>query len=327
MGREPVARSQHTHTPSPGYFRQPRVPVARGFRPGRVSVPADRGRAEQDLQRLSPGRQDGELLRADGKRVPVISQVQARLPFGRVHRGPGVYQSPLANNQAELLAQVANGIFSCDASPVSGRVAFEGYPAGIAHLFTADNFGSQTQLTHDSDFVIIDSSRFACIANSSPVFSPDGSKLVYFRRSKCLVPGDPHENEYREDAFVMNSNGSNPVNLTAGVSDAHFSGFTWTFDGKWVLFRAGTDPTPDDVLAANMSGHAITGLAIPPVAMACSPDDSSLIYVAIDPEHRLYSMKLVWTNDTLYVGGAGMPLGGDAYAQRSYVDWVKYSKQ
>ncbi len=61
--------------------------------------------------------------------------------------------------------------------------------------------------------------------------------------------------------------------------------------------------------------------------MACSPDDSSLAYVSLNLEHRLYSVKLAWTDDTLYVSGAGMPLGGDAYAQRSYIDWAKYSGQ
>jgi hypothetical protein len=238
-----------------------------------------------------------------------------------------LYEAPWANNRADLLDQVANGVFSCDASPVSNQVAFEGYPAATAHLFIKDGTNAKAQLTHDSDFVIIDSSRFTCIANSTPVFSPDGTRLAYFRRSKCLVSGDPHENETREDAFVMSSSGSNPVNLTAGVDDAYFSGFTWTFDGKWVLFRTGTGPTPDGVLAANMDGHAITGLSMPGVAMVCSPDDSTVAYVGTDPERRLYAMKLVWTSDTLYSDGAGIPLGGEAYAQRSYIDWVRYSKQ
>jgi len=277
------------------------------------------------------------VYRPDGKQEASFEPIQNAYPSYPRFR-PGchsvvfiadrkLYEAPWANNQAESLDGVPNGIYSCDASPVSSLVAFEGYPAATAHLFIKDGTSAKVQLTHDSDFVIIDSSRFTCITNSTPVFSPDGTKLAYYRKSKCLVPSDPHENEYREDAFVMSSNGTNPVNLTAGVDNAYFSGFTWTFDGKWVLFRAGTGPTPDGVVAANMSGHAITGLTIGAVAMACSPDDSTLAYVGLDLEHRLHTMKLVWTNDTIHVGGAGMPLGGDAYAQRSYIDWVKYSGQ
>ena len=81
------------------------------------------------------------------------------------------------------------------------------------------------------------------------------------------------------------------------------------------------------LLVANMSGHAITGVKIAAVAMACSPYDSTLAYVGTNLEHQLYYMKLVWTNDTFYAGGAGIPFVGDAYGQRSYIDWVIYSRQ
>jgi hypothetical protein len=238
-----------------------------------------------------------------------------------------LYSVPLQSGQPSLLAEVPNGVYSCDASPVSDLVAFEGYPAANAHLFTVDGFGNNVQLTHDSDYVIIDSSRFTCIANSFPVFSPDGTRLACFRRSKCLVPGDPHENETREDAFVMNSNGTNPVNLTAGIGDAYFSGFTWTFDGRWVLFRAGTGPEPDGVFAANLSGRVMSGLPIGGVAMASSPGDSALVYVSLDKYRRLYSMKLAWADDTLYVAKAGIAVGGKDAASRSCVDWVKYWRE
>ncbi len=239
----------------------------------------------------------------------------------------GLYETPLGSNQAELLDRVENGIFSCDASPVSNLIAFEGCPAATAHLFTKDGTGSRVQLTHDSDFVIIDSSRFTCIVNSTSVFSPDGSKLAYYRRSKCLVPGDPHENEYREDAFVMNSDGSNPINLTAGLDDARFSGFTWTFDGKWVLFRSGTGSTPDGVLAANLSGRAVTGLPIPSAAVACSPNDSTLVYDDPDFGRELYWKKLAWTSDTISADRAGLPLGEGARSHSDQIDWVRYSER
>jgi hypothetical protein len=236
-----------------------------------------------------------------------------------------LYEAEVPYGQAQLLDSVENGIYSCDASPVSGLVAFEGFPAATAHLFTQDGSSARVQLTHDSDVVLIDSSRFTCIANSGPVFSPDGNKLAYYRESKCFVTGDPHEGETRQDAFVMNRDGSNPVNLTPDVDNGYFSGFTWTFDGKWVLFREGMNITPDRVLAVNMGGRTMTGLAVSPVAMACSPTDSTLAYVGTESERRLHSARLVWTNDTLYVSGSGSVLSDESFD--TYIDWVDFSGQ
>jgi hypothetical protein len=223
-------------------------------------------------------------------------------------------------DQAQLLDSVENGIYDCDASPVSELVAFDGFPAATAHLFVKDGTSLKVQLTHDSDFVMIDSSRFTCTSNIDPVFSPDGSKLAYRRGSQCLVPGDPHEGESRLNVFVMNRDGSNPINLTPGIAGEYFSGFTWTFDGRWVVFL-GSSKT----LAANLSGrvlaiHVSQGL---PAAIACSPTDSSLIYID-NWDHKLYSTRLVWTADTIYTSGEDI-LTIETFG--NYIDWVNYTGQ
>ena len=234
-----------------------------------------------------------------------------------------LYEVSVPGGQAQPLDSVDNGIYACDASPSASVLAFDGYPAANAHLFIKDGANPKVQLTHDSDFVIIDSSRFRCTANSGPVFSPDGGWLAYYRESKCLVPGDPHEGETRQDAFVMDRYGTNLVNLTPGLDNGCFSGFTWTFDGKWVLFREGLNATPDRVLAANLQGHAVEITGLSSEAMACSPTDSTLACIGSDSEHRLYSVGLAWTSDTLYVNGGGTMLSGESFG--SYIDWVEYS--
>jgi len=235
-----------------------------------------------------------------------------------------LYGSAVPDAEAQPVDSVANGIYSCDASPVSHAKVFDGYPAGTAHLFYKDWFEPKVQLTHDSDYVLIDSSRFTCIDNTGPVYSPDGQRIAYYRRSKCLVAGDPHEGETRQDVFVMNRSGTSLANLTPGLDNGYFSGLTWTFDGRWVLFREGTNAAPERVLAANLLGHAVEVAGLSPVVMACSPTDSTLVYIDAG-DHRLRSEKLAWTADTLYPGDAGTVLTDGTFG--SYIDWVKYSGQ
>jgi hypothetical protein len=120
----------------------------------------------------------------------------------------------------------------------------------------------------------------------------------------------------------MNRDGSNLVNLTAGLAGEYFSGFTWTFDGKWVLFRGASQ-----TFAANMSGRVIT-LQVPqltPVTMVCSPDDSVIALIDKESYYKLWSARLAWTPDTLYVGGEPTILSGHWFG--SYIDWVNYAGQ
>jgi hypothetical protein len=274
------------------------------------------------------------VYRPDGRRdtgfVPLVGGVPVSprfvvgcesVVFLTQHR---LYGGSVPDGEAQPIDSVANGIYSCDASPVSHAKVFDGYPAGIAHLFYKDWFEPKVQLTHDSDYVLIDSSRFTCIENAGPVFSPDGQRIAYYRRSKCLVTGDPHEGETREDVFVMNRSGTGLVNLTPGLDDGYFSGLAWTFDGKWVLFRRGTNAAPDRVLAANLEGHAVEVAGVSPVAMTLSPTDSTLVWIDAG-DRKLHSVKLVWTADTLHPSGAVTILADGAFG--SYIDWVRYSGQ
>lgn len=78
------------------------------------------------------------------------------------------------------------------------------------------------------------------------------------------------------------------------------------------------------MLAANPQGHAVAVTGLSPVAMACSPIDSTLDYIDAE-DHKLYSVNLVWTADTLYLGGTGTPSTGRTFG--NYVDWAEYSGQ
>ncbi len=301
-------------------YLSPELQVRVGFR---SRLLADGSRDSLWIYRPDGKRDAGFVPMVDGSPIfPRFSAGCRSVVFLSHHK---LYRAESPDGQAQLLDSVGNGIYNCDASPVSDQVAFEAYPFATAHLFVKDGTSPRVQVTHDGDIAYIDSSRFTCTANSGPVFSPDGGRLTYYRESKCLVPGDPHEGETRQDAFVVDRYGTNPVNLTPGLDNAYFSGFTWTFDGKWVLFREGMNAAPDRVLAANLKGHAVEVTGLSPVAMSCSPSDSMLAYIGTEAERHLHAVKLSWTEDTLYVSGQGSILSDATF--NLYLDWVAYSKQ
>lgn len=71
-------------------------------------------------------------------------------------------------------------------------------------------------------------------SHHSPAWSPDGTKIAFSGRA---YSDDPPENTdaYRRHIWVVNSDGSNPVQLTSGaVEDAHP---TWSPDGRKLAFE------------------------------------------------------------------------------------------
>lgn len=246
---------------------------------------------------------------------PRLTDGCAGVIFLAQHR---LYRAEFGTQVSVELDSCENGIYACDAANTDSAVVYEGLPAATAHLFLRDAAGQLHQLTHDNDAVTIDSSLFTCTANADPAFSRDDGRIAFYRESKCLVSGDPHEGETRQDVFVMNRNGTGLVNLTPGIDNGYFSSLTWTSDGKWVLFREGSTAT-ERILASNLSGHTVVvdGLGSQPVALACSPTDSALVFIG--PDHGLYDVKLSWTADTLYTVGSAVELGQEQYGD--YVDW------
>jgi serine/threonine protein kinase len=99
---------------------------------------------------------------------------------------------------------------------------------GYFQIYLMDADGSNvTQLTFDE------------VHKSTPMWSPDGSKLLYVADG-----GDgPYGTRYREDIWVINADGSDPVNLTQSRRDD--TDPVWHPDGTEIVFaseRASDDP-------------------------------------------------------------------------------------
>lgn len=101
-------------------------------------------------------------------------------------------------------------------SPTGTEIAFEGWRISWAQIIKvpADGSGTEVILTSTTDFA----SKF------QPDWSPDGTKILFTWSGGA------------QDIFVMNQDGSNPVNLTADLPGSDQRDPSWSPDGARFAF-------------------------------------------------------------------------------------------
>jgi Tol biopolymer transport system component len=104
------------------------------------------------------------------------------------------------------------------------------------------------------------SNRTLAIAGGDqPDWSPDGTKMVYRR----YPPGQSHS-----DIFVANADGSNPVNLTASISNTSYEAMpAWSPDGTKIAFSSNLgekDPTDYEIYVIDVNGRDLKRLTHTP---------------------------------------------------------------
>lgn len=117
----------------------------------------------------------------------------------------------------------------------------------------------------------------------SPDFSPDGKRILFNRGS----PGS-------EDIWVINADGSNPVNLTPepGLAfDPQFSP-----DGKRIVYRQAS-PAPQGIYVMNADGTNKAPVTPPSVPMGAadptfSPNGGLLALTGFDGDDDLFTVRL-----------------------------------
>jgi Tol biopolymer transport system component len=190
----------------------------------------------------------------DGKRIVFTNAVQTKRIGGRRN---DVYVMRADGSHIKRLTQTEAGeslpAFSADGSKVAYSLG------GKTYVVNANGAGGRTELT-------------AALPNGGigATFSPDGTKVA-------VASSDGGDS----DIFVMNADGTDPVNVTAASPDAEYSP-DFSPDGTRLAFISDRNDSYGDLFTMAVDGSDVVSVAandgVETSAPAYSPDGEQIAY-------------------------------------------------
>jgi RTX calcium-binding nonapeptide repeat (4 copies)/WD40-like Beta Propeller Repeat len=226
------------------------------------------------------------LLSASSIALPAVASATA--PSGGTGRiffvrdadpGPGTDQGVHVMNadgsgRVNLTPEMANNQSRPDVDSTGNRVVF-GSASGFGEIWTMRSDGTEKVELLPGDTL-----------DFGPVFSPDGSKIAFYRDAN---PGMVFDT----DLWLMNPDGTGVVRLT-NTPDVSEVEPDFSPDGTRIAFNATVSPSNDDIFSIGVNGQGLTTLVGGPT------DDSQPVY---SPDGK----RLVFTRgpqDQLHIAGA-----------------------
>jgi TolB protein len=252
----------------------------------------------EEVRRLTDGPGVNELpsWSPDGERLAFIRGDPAGEPYGVYVIGAD--GRGLAKISGEVLAEESRPGWS----PDGARIVFSGYAA--SELPVRDNF-VQTDLY----VVDVEGGKTTRVTGGEtvdfdPVWSPDGSRIIFVRAKGLRVEEDPTP-EHIPQIYAMAPDGSKVVRLTDLSRGA--SNPAWAPDGSRIAFES-----DGDIFVMNPDGGDVSRLAVETGAgenpnphptygnyePSWSPDGSRIVFVSDrDGDRDLYVMPATGTED------------------------------
>jgi Tol biopolymer transport system component len=173
-------------------------------------------------------------VKVDGKTATASIIVSANYDYNLLYDGwsgvagvpPELYQVIVRHPQGMPARVLPNkAAYDVSASPDGSKIAYVVPDGAWSEIYVANIDGSNITRLTNNEWI-----------DDQPVWSPDGSKIAFRSDRGGITP----------DVWVMNANGSNPVNLTPdpvpGTSVE--SRPTWSPDGSRVAFTSDLDAFP-----------------------------------------------------------------------------------